>query len=119
MSYKVSLLKLAINKTPRKIIRWAVNKKLKEIGELTDFSFNTHDKKLFVQVMLEGEVAPIELLLEKFTIIVDGERGHLIIEQAKSNRPWIDTILNQHLANREWRIPDSQVAFVQELFESK
>lgn len=119
MSYKTSLIKLVINNTPTKVVLWAVNRKLKGIGELTDFSFNTNDRKLVVQVMLEGEVGPIELLLEKFIVVSNGESGHLVIQHVKSNRPWIDTILNEHLVDREWRIPDSKVAFVQELFESK
>lgn len=119
MSYKTSIIKLVINKTPKRVVLWAANKKLKNIGELTDFSFNTDDRKLFVQVMLEGEAGPIELLLEKFTVVTNGDSGHLLIQHVQSNRPWIDTLLNKHLLDREWRIPNSKVTLVQELFESK
>jgi hypothetical protein len=119
MSYKTRLIKLVLNKTPRKAVLWAVNKKLKEVGELTDFSFNTDDRKLYVKIMLEGEIEPIDVKLEEFTVTTSGESGYLTIQQVQSNRAWVNTLLNKLLQGREWRIPDSKLALVQEIFEPK
>ncbi|MCK5828820.1 MAG: hypothetical protein KAH20_00775 [Methylococcales bacterium] len=118
MSYKTTLVKMLLNKTPTKMVLWAANKKLKGVAELIDFSFDSEERTLYAEMVLQGEDEPINVLLEEFSVITHEERYLLLIHKVQSNRPWLDGFLNKVILEREWKIPDSQIELVQELFDS-
>ena len=112
MSYKNTLVKFAIKKTPKKMILWAANKKAKGVAKLTDFSFNSEQRKLYAQLLLAGEQETVELWLEDFTLITHEESFQLVIHQIESNRPWLDSLLRNFVLEREWKIPDKHADLV-------
>lgn len=98
------------------MILWAANKKLRGIAELTDFSFDSVEKKLYAQMILSGEEESVDVFLEDFSIVTTDENVYkLSIQYVKSNKPWLDVFLNKIVLSREWKIPDSQIELVQEL----
>lgn len=104
MSFKASLIKTAIKLTPNKMIVWVANFILKDIAELTDFNFDLETRELYVQIQLLGESETIEVWLEDFAIVSDGESHQFIIHQAKSNRIWLHNLLAR-IAGKNWKIP--------------
>ncbi len=121
MSFKVKLTKLVIKLTPTKLIKWVANIILKDIAELTGFSFDLDARTAYVQVHLVGEPEAIEVWLEDFAIIGEQESYHLIIHKAKANRIWLDNILSR-IVEKKWKIPvtpqiTSYLEFAAELFK--
>jgi hypothetical protein len=123
VSFKTSLVKTAIKWTPNKMIMWVVNSKLKGIAELSDFSFDLEARKAYVQATLFGEAEPIKLSLDGFAVVSDGETYKLIIQQAQSNRPWLNNLLSR-IVGKEWKIPaipqlTAQIELIAELFKTE
>ncbi|KAF3980992.1 MAG: hypothetical protein HFP81_09050 [Methylococcales symbiont of Hymedesmia sp. n. MRB-2018] len=121
MSFKISLTKTVIKWTPNKLVSWIANIVLKDIGALTGFSFDLEMRKVYLQIQLVGESETIDVWLEGFGIISDGDDYKVIIKQAESNRIWLSNILSR-VVNKEWKIPlTSQMApyieFMAELLE--
>ncbi|MEQ1485159.1 hypothetical protein [Methyloglobulus sp.] len=121
MSYKTSLIKTAIKCTPNKMIIWVANIILKGIAELTDFSFDIETRKVYVQTTLYGESEMIEVWLDGFAVIKDGETYRFIVQQAQSNRPWLNNLLFR-IVGKEWKIPKipqltAQMELIAELFK--
>ena len=112
MSYKKSIVKFAIKKTPKKMILWVANKKAKGVAKLTDFSFNSEKRKLYAQLLLAGDQEIVELWLEDFTLITHEESFQLVIHQIQSNRPWLDNFLKNFILEREWKIPDKHADLI-------
>jgi hypothetical protein len=104
MSFKSSLIKMAIKLTPNIIVIWMANIILKGIGELADFNFDLDARKAYVQIQLLGESETIEVWLEDFAIISDEGSYQLIIHQAQSNRIWLNNLLSR-VAGKAWKIP--------------
>lgn len=104
MSFKSSLVKMAIDWTPKMMVMWVANMVLKGIAELTDYSFDLDTRKAYVQTTLYGESEPIEVWLDGFAIVSDGESKKFIIEQAQSNKPWLNNIF-AHIVGKAWKIP--------------
>jgi len=104
MSFKISLTKAVIKWTPNKLVSWVANIVLKDIAELQDFSIDLDARKSYVKIQLVGEPEAIEVWLEGFAIISNEGAYKLIIEQAKSNRTWLNNILSRIVA-KEWKIP--------------
>lgn len=123
MSFKTSLIKIAIKLTPNILIIWVANIILKGIGELKDFNFDLETRTAYVQIQLLGESETIEVWLEDFAIISDGESYQLIIHQAQSNRIWLNNILAR-IAGKAWKIPvipqfAAQIELVAELLKDE
>ena len=123
MSFKTSLIKIAIKLTPNIIIIWVANIILKSIAELKDFSFDLEARKAYIQIQLVGESETIEVWLDGFVIISDEESYKLIIQQAQSNRLWLDNLLSR-TAGKAWKIPvtvqmTSQIELITELFKAE
>ena len=104
MSVKLSLTKSVIKWTPNKLISWVANIILKDIAELTDYNFDLEARKSYMQLQFVGESETIEVWLEGFGIITTEGSYKLILEQAKSNRIWLNNILSR-IVNKEWKIP--------------
>ena len=104
MSYKTSLIKIAIKLTPNVMIIWVANKVLKGIAELTEFNFDLDTRQAYMQIMLYGETEAIEISVDGFGIISDEQSHRFIIQQAQSNKPWMNNIL-AHIVDKAWKIP--------------
>jgi hypothetical protein len=123
MSYKAGLIKTAMKLTPTKMIIWAANNKLNGIAELTDFSFDIETRKVYVQATLVGETDMIELSIEGFSVIKDGESYKLLVQQAQSNRPWLNNLLSR-IIGKQWKIPaipqfQAYIELISELFKAE
>lgn len=100
---------------------WVANRVLKGVAELTDFSFDLDTRKAYVQTRLYGEEEIIEVWLDGFAIVGDEESRKFIIQQAQSNRPWLNNLL-AHFVGKAWKIPvipqlTAQIELITELLK--
>ena len=110
---------MAIKWTPKTLILWVVNIKLKGVAELADFNFDLDARKSYVQIKLFGEAEPIEVWLEDFAVVKDQETYKFILQKAQSNRPWLDNLLNR-IVGKAWGIPViPQIELITELFKAE
>ncbi len=121
MSVKTKLAKTAIKMTPNKIVIWVANIILKGIAKLSKFMFDLDTRTAYVQVTLYGETEPIDVWLDGFAILTEEDSYYLMIQQAKSNRPWMDNLLAR-IAGKAWKIPllpkyKKHIEFLAELFK--
>ncbi|QJD30939.1 hypothetical protein [Methylococcus geothermalis] len=123
MSYKANLVRLAIKWAPKFLVLWVANIILKGIAELTYFAFDIDTRKAYVAINLAGESETIEVWIENFYVIGDETSLQFIIQQARSNRIWLNNLL-AHVAGKAWKIPEipqysAQLKLVAELLEAK
>lgn len=105
MSLKSSLVKIAIKLTPDMMIIWVANIILKGIAELTGFSFDLDTRKVDVQTKLYGETDIIEVSLDGFGLIKERDSYKFIIQQAQSNKVWLNNLL-AHVVGKAVKIPE-------------
>ncbi|MDI1279454.1 hypothetical protein [Methylobacter sp.] len=123
MSFKTRLIKMAIKWTPNMMVIWVANIILKGIAELTDFNFDLEARKAYVQIQLVGESETIEVWIEDFAIINDEGSYQLIIQQAQSNRIWLNNLLSR-ITGKAWGIPEipqltAHLELISELFKAE
>jgi len=104
MSYKTTLIKLAIKWTPKPMVVWTSNFILKGIAQLIDFDLDIDARKVYVHIKLAGEADAIEVWLNNFAIASKDNAYQLLIEDAKSNRIWLTNIF-AHITGKAWNIP--------------
>ena len=123
MSFKTSLVKIAIKLTPDIVVIWVANIILKGIAELSDFIFDLDTRTAYVQLTLIGDVEPIEISLDGFAIVNDGKSHQLFIHKAQANRPWLNNLLFR-VVGKAWKIPEipqykAQIELMAELFSAE
>lgn len=123
MSFKAGLIKIAIKWTPNMMIIWVANIILKGIAELKDFNFDLDARTAYVQILLLGEAEAIEVWLEDFAIVSDEASRKLIIQQARSNRLWLNNLLSR-ISGKAWKIPAlpqfaAEIELISELFKAE
>ncbi|MGZ8928548.1 MAG: hypothetical protein ACXW03_08835 [Methylobacter sp.] len=121
MSFKSSLIKIALTWTPKPVMLWGANLMLKDIAELTDVNLDLDARTAYLQIQLLGESETIEVWLEGFAILREKDAYQLIIQQARSNRLWLANLLAR-IAGKAWPIPvpthmTAQMELVSELFK--
>jgi hypothetical protein len=104
MNYLVSLIKIAIKWTPKMMILWVANYKLKGIAEVKDFNLDLDARKVYVHTQLFGEADSIEVWAENFAIIIDQDTYKFILQLAKSNKPWLSNTFAL-IVGKAWPIP--------------
>ena len=123
MSFKTGLIKMAIKWTPNMMVIWVANIILKGIAELVDFNFDLEARKAYVQIQLLGESETIEVWLEDFAVVSDEGSYKLTIQQAQSNRVWLNNLLSR-IAGKAWKIPAlpqfaAEIELISELFKAE
>jgi hypothetical protein len=85
--------------------RVAINSKLRGIGEMTELSIDTKNKKVWVRLELAGEVEPIEIEITSYRLRSNDGGAQLTIEAATASRQWMDVALQQFVVGQTFPVP--------------
>jgi len=123
MSYKTSLIKMAVKRTPRTMVIWVANMILKGIAELADYQIDLDERKVYAKTTLYGESEAIEVWFDGFAIAQDGDGYTFILQEARSNKPWLGNIFAR-IVGKAWKIPvppklKSQFELIAELLKTE
>ena len=85
--------------------RAAANNKLHGIGEVTELTINTKNKKARVRLQLVGEAEPVEIEVTKYSLDNVGPGLRLTIDDATASRPWIAVVLREFVIGKSFPVP--------------
>ena len=85
--------------------RVAINTKLRSIGQMTELSIDTKNKRVRVRLELLGEQEPIDVDILRYSLKQDGETTYVTIEEASSSREWVTGALREFIVGHDLPIP--------------
>jgi hypothetical protein len=85
--------------------RVAINAKLRSIGEMTELSIDTKNKRVRIRLELLGEKEPIDVEVLRYSLKEKGETTYITIEEAISSREWLTVVLREFIIGRDLAIP--------------
>jgi hypothetical protein len=85
--------------------RVAINKKLRSIGEMTELSIDTKNKRVRVRLELVGEKEPIDVEVLRYRLKDIGETTYITIEEVTSSREWLTAALREFVVGQDLAIP--------------
>jgi hypothetical protein len=104
MSFATGLIKTAINCTPKMMAMWVANIMLKGIANISDYELDLDARKAYVQTTLYGESESIDVWLDGFAVTDEDGVKYFILQQGRSNRPWLTNIF-ERISGKAWKIP--------------
>jgi hypothetical protein len=92
--------------------RVAINKWLNSIGEMTELSIDTKNKRIWIRLELVGESEPIEIQILRYNLKTEGGTAHITIEEIAASREWLTAALNEFVVGQNIPIPPKAVALL-------
>jgi hypothetical protein len=86
-------------------VRLAINTKLRSIGEMTELSIDTKEKRVRVRLELLGEKEPVDIEILRYSLKGKVEATHITIEEVTSSREWLTVALREFVVGKDLRIP--------------
>ena len=93
--------------------RFAVNSRLRGIGQMTELSIDTKKRRILVRLELVGEAEPIEVEIVKYSLRTKDSVAKLTIEEATASRRWLAAALQQFVVGESLSIPKKAAAILQ------
>jgi hypothetical protein len=83
----------------------AINAKLRSIGEMTELSIDTKNKRIRIRLELLGETEPIDVDVSRYSVKEIDEKTYIIIEEVTSSRQWLAVALREFVVGQDLAIP--------------
>ena len=96
---------------------WVVNRKIEEYGEVLDIKLDNKDKTIKVKVLLKGESEVIEVAVDEYEIVRNDAETLIRVASASSDRPWLDAALRNFVVDRNFRVPEKTVGYLEDFLE--
>jgi hypothetical protein len=90
--------------------RIAINTKLRSIGEMTELSIDTKNKRVRLRLELLGEQEPIDIDILCYGLKEKGETTYITIEEVSSSREWLTSALREFVVDEDLAIPAKAAA---------
>ena len=88
------------------------NKEMARYGKLLDLSIDSRNKTVDVSCQLIGEVDPITIHVENYSIIPDNGKNYLQASGFTCSRPWLESLLNDFGHDRRIELPSWASSFL-------
>jgi hypothetical protein len=87
------------------IIKNGLNVFIKQYGEIKDFSIDTKNRSVSLNIYLKGESGDVIIDIDSYDFLKIDDRYFLKVYKISANRYWIDSILNVFAKEREFPVP--------------
>ena len=85
--------------------RVAINTKLRSIGQMTELSIDTKNKRVRLRLELLGEKEPIDVEILRYSLKGKGETTRITIEEVSSSREWLTLALREFVVGQDLALP--------------
>ena len=85
--------------------RVAINTKLRSMGQMTELSIDTKNKRVRVRLELLGEQEPIDVEILRYSLKEKDETTCITIEEVTSSREWLTVALREFVVGQDLALP--------------
>lgn len=93
------------DKTISKAIQVVIDSQIKKFGKMLKFNLDSKNKKIELEVMLDGEKEPLNVKINNYEIKEAEGKYHLIAKDITTSKKWINVIISEYLNEKKLEIP--------------
>lgn len=98
-------------------IRQGLNLYLKNgYGEVTALELDSKARSLRLQLMLNGETAPIDVEIGRFEPEMDGETLYVVLSDLRVSRAWLQELVQAKVEGKRLKVPASMAGAAKLVF---
>ena len=95
--------------------KYLINQSIKEIGQLLELKIDNRGKTVTASILLNGENLPLNLRIDEYEIIRDNSSAGILIRDASSDKPWLNSILKKFIIDKALKVPVDRIDFLDDL----
>jgi hypothetical protein len=99
------MFKAAKDALTSKAAQTYLNQKIARYGEVQLLRIDSRARTMEVSCQLQGEVAPITVRVENYTVREESGKKLLKLGACSCSRPWLQNLLNDFSSQREFPVP--------------
>ena len=103
------MIKTADKLTGSASTKFLINQMIGEYGKMININIDHKTKSITASVLLKGESKPIEVKINKYKIIKEGSTARIIVEDANSDRAWINALLQNFVVGKSIKVPADKI----------
>ena len=78
---------------------------LKPYGQLTHFKLDSDQRSAEIELVLNGEVQPLRVAIQRFEIIPSGDDVFVVIHEMITSRAWLTQAARDHVIGKRFKLP--------------
>ena len=91
--------------TNSKLFKTVLNQMLKSYGTVLAFKIDSKDRSFLIELMMKGEKLPIIIDITSYEFIKHEEYTSVVMYEMKTNREWMQTLMDMFIINKEFELP--------------
>lgn len=91
--------------TNSKLFKTVLNQMLKSYGTVLAFKIDSKDRSFLIELMMKGEKLPIIVDIKSYEFIKHRNHTSVIMYEMKTNRAWMQTLMDMFIINKEFELP--------------
>ena len=94
--------------------RYIINQIISEYGSIVNLEIDKNNKKIEVTLLLDGEILPVKIRIDKYDIRGRNGDPRIVLEKASADKAWVDTVMKNHVIGKPFNLPREHIEFVNE-----
>ena len=86
-------------------LQLTANSLIKEYGRVLKLNIDSKDKSIDLEVMLDGEVEPISIKVDKYNIIEENGKKFIEIDNITTSRSWLNRVATNFINGKKFELP--------------
>lgn len=91
--------------TNSKLFKTVLNQLIKSYGTVLAFKIDSQDRSFLIELMMKGEKLPIIVDIKSYEFVKHDEYTSVIMYEMKTNREWMQTLMDMFILNKEFELP--------------
>ncbi len=91
--------------TNSKLFKTVLNQLIKSYGTVLAFKIDSKDRSFLIELMMKGEKLPILIDITNYEFIKHEDHTSVIMYEMKTNREWMQTLMDMFIINKEFELP--------------
>ncbi|MFO7816908.1 MAG: hypothetical protein ACQES5_08360 [Thermodesulfobacteriota bacterium] len=88
---------------------------LRDFGQVVRFNVNTQDKNVDLEVLLNGETAPIKAEFRNYAIEHDQNKSFISFQEVTTSREWMNAVGRKFFVGRKFEIPGEYARLLEKM----
>ena len=89
-----------------------IRRKIEGFGELRQLQIDSRQKTIVLEVMLRGEVSPVQITIVSYEIVRRGGEAYVQLKKVSASREWLGVALSKYVVGQEFKVPGAVAAML-------
>ncbi|MCK5248646.1 MAG: hypothetical protein KAJ98_01685 [Spirochaetaceae bacterium] len=94
--------------------KYLINQSIKEFGQLVELKIDNRGKTVTATIILNGETLPMNLRIDEYEIIRDNSSAGMLIRDASSDKPWLNSIIKKFIIGKALKVPADRIDYLED-----